>query len=182
MVRKSSTRWIDLYLLHWRGGVPLAETVEAFETLQAAGKIGHWGVSNFDTDDMRELAGVPSGAGVQTNQVLYNLESRGIEFDLLSASQRAGIPVMAYSPIGQGGFVSDDRLAAIARRHGVSTTQVALAWVLRHEGVIAIPKAVRPEHIRANRAAADLRLTAADLAELDAVFPPPRRKTPLEMI
>ncbi|WP_379064567.1 aldo/keto reductase [Mesorhizobium sp. UC22_110] len=179
-LRRLGTDHIDLYLLHWRGGVPLAETVEAFEALMAAGKIGHWGVSNFDVDDMQELARVSNGA--QTNQVLYNLESRGIEFDLLPASQRAGIPVMAYSPIGQGGFAGDDRLAAIAGRHGVSTTQVALAWVLRHEGIIAIPKAVRPEHVRANRAAADLVLTEADLAELDAIFPPPRRKVPLEMI
>lgn len=176
------TDHIDLYLLHWRGGVPLAETIAAFETLQAAGKIGHWGVSNFDVDDMQELARVSGGADVQTNQVLYNLESRGIEFDLLPASQRANIPIMAYSPIGQGGFAADDRLAAIAQRHGVSTTQVALAWVLRHKGVIAIPKAVKPEHVRANRAAADLVLTEADLGELDAVFPPPRRKVPLEMI
>ncbi|CAM5460290.1 aldo/keto reductase [Mycolicibacterium aubagnense] len=179
-LRRLGTDHIDLYLLHWRGGVPLAETVEAFKALMAAGKIGHWGVSNFDVDDMQELARVSNG--VQTNQVLYNLESRGIEFDLLPASQRASIPTMAYSPIGQGGFAGDDRLAAIAGRHGVSTTQVALAWVLRHEGIIAIPKAVRPEHVRANRAAADLVLTEADLAELDAVFSPPRRKVPLEMI
>ncbi len=181
-LKRLGTDRIDLYLLHWRGGVPLAETVEAFEALQAAGKIGHWGVSNFDVDDMHELARVSGGAGVPSNQVLYNLESRGIEFDLLPASQRAGVPVMAYSPIGQGGFAGDDRLSAIAGRHGVSTTQVALAWVLRHKGVIAIPKAVKPEHVRANRAAADLALTEADLAEIDAAFPPPRRKVPLEMI
>lgn len=179
-LKRLGTDHVDLYLLHWRGGVPLAETVEAFEALQAAGKIGHWGVSNFDVDDMRELTHV-SGA-VQTNQVLYNLDSRGIEFDLLPASQRAAVPIMAYSPIGQGGFVGDDRLAAIAARHGVSTTQVALAWVLRQKGVIAIPKAVKPQHVRANRAAADLVLTEVDLAELDAAFPPPRRKVPLEMI
>ncbi|WP_144377759.1 aldo/keto reductase [Mesorhizobium amorphae] len=179
-LKRLGTDHIDLYLLHWRGGVPLAETVEAFEALQAAGKIGHWGVSNFDVDDMQELAGVSSA--VQTNQVLYNLESRGIEFDLLPASQRETIPIMAYSPIGQGGFVGDDRLDAIAARHGVSTTQVALAWVVRHKGVIAIPKAVTPEHVRANRAAADLVLTEVDIAELDAAFPPPRRKVPLEMI
>lgn len=179
-LKRLGTDHIDLYLLHWRGGVPLAETIEAFEALQAAGKIGQWGVSNFDLDDMQELAGV-SGA-VQTNQVLYNLDSRGIEFDLLPASRRAAVPIMAYSPIGQGGFAGDDRLAAIAGRHGVSTTQVALTWVLRHTGVIAIPKAVKPEHVRANRAAADLVLTEADLAELDAAFPPPRRKVPLEMI
>ncbi|HEV2502449.1 MAG TPA: aldo/keto reductase [Mesorhizobium sp.] len=185
-LKRLGTDHIDLYLLHWRGGVPLAETVKAFEALQAAGKIGHWGVSNFDLDDMQELAGASGGDKkqdhVQTNQVLYNLDSRGIEFDLLPASQRENIPIMAYSPIGQGGFAGDDRLAAIAGRHGVSTTQVALAWVLRHKGVIAIPKAVTPEHVRANRAAADLALTEADLVEIDAAFPPPRRKVPLEMI
>lgn len=119
-LKRLGTDHIDLYLLHWRGGVPLAETVEAFEALMAAGKIGHWGVSNFDVDDMQELARVSGGAGVQSNQVLYNLESRGIEFDLLPASRRAGLPVMAYSPIGQGGFAGDDRLAAIAARHSVA--------------------------------------------------------------
>lgn len=181
-LKRLGTDHIDLYLLHWRGGVPLAETVEAFEALQADGKIGHWGVSNFDLDDMQELASVSDGSRVQTNQVLYNLESRGIEFDLLPASQQENIPVMAYSPIGQGAFAGDDRLTGIARRHDVSTTQVALAWVLRHKGVIAIPKAVKPEHVRANRVAADLVLTEVDLAEIDAAFPPPRRKVPLEMI
>ena len=181
-LRRLGTDHIDLYLLHWRGGVPLAETVEAFEALQADGKIGHWGVSNFDLNDMQELARVSGSSAVQTNQVLYNLESRGIEFDLLPASQQENIPVMAYSPIGQGAFAGDDRLAGIARRHDVSTTQVALAWVLRHKGVIAIPKAVKPEHVRANRVAVDLVLTEVDLAEIDAAFPPPRRKVPLEMI
>jgi diketogulonate reductase-like aldo/keto reductase len=181
-LKRLGTGRIDLYLLHWRGGTPLSETLEAFETLQAAGKIGSWGVSNFDAGDMDELAGLRGGSGVAANQVLYNLESRGIEFDLLPASRASGVPVMAYSPIGQGGFADDKRLASVARRHGVTVTQVALAWVLRHGDVIAIPKAVRPQHVRENRAALDLVLTPEDLAELDAAFPPPRRKTPLEMI
>jgi diketogulonate reductase-like aldo/keto reductase len=181
-LKRLGTDRIDLYLLHWRGGTPLAETIEAFERLQAAGKIGHWGVSNFDTDDMDELAGLAGGKAVAANQVLYNLESRGIEFDLLPALRAARVPVMAYSPLGQGGFVDDPRLKPIAARHGVTATQVALAWVLRHDNVIAIPKAVRPEHVRANRAALDLVLTTQDIAGIDAAFAPPHRKMPLEMI
>jgi diketogulonate reductase-like aldo/keto reductase len=173
---------IDLYLLHWRGSVPLAETVAGFEALKKAGKIRHWGVSNFDAGDMAELAGTAGGAGVQANQVLYNLSSRGIEWDLLAESEAAGIPVMAYSPVGQGDLAGDPRLGEIARRHGTSAAGVALAWVLRRPGIVAIPKAVRPEHVRQNRAALDIALTEADLAELDAAFPPPRRKRPLAII
>lgn len=171
---------IDLYLLHWRGAVPLAETVAGFQRLKSAGKILSWGVSNFDTDDMEELRGVTGGGEVQANQVLYNLQSRGVEFDLLPA--KTGTPLMAYSPIGQGGLAANDAIAAVASRLGVTAAQVALAWTLRHRGVIAIPKATRPEHVRENRAAPDLVLTPSDLAELDAAFPPPRRKRPLEMI
>lgn len=173
---------IDLYLLHWRGRFPLAETVEAFERLKAEGKIGQWGVSNFDTDDMLELEGVGAGSEVQTNQVLYNLSSRGIDFDLIPWQQKRGIPLMAYSPVGQGDLAGDARLARIGERHGATAAQVALAWVLRRDGVIAIPKASRPEHVRQNRAAVDIRLTESDLAELDRLFPPPARKRPLEMI
>jgi diketogulonate reductase-like aldo/keto reductase len=173
---------IDLYLLHWRGGVPLADTVAGFEALREAGKIRHWGVSNFDTSDMAELAGVPGGADVQANQVLYNLSSRGIEFDLLPESEAAGLAVMAYSPIGQGDLAGDPRLEDITGRHGASASAVALAWTLRVPNVVAIPKAVHPDHVRDNRAALDLALTSEDLAELDRHFPPPRRKTPLEMI
>lgn len=173
---------IDLYLLHWRGGVPLAETIEAFESLKASGKIRHWGVSNFDTDDMEELAALRAGPQVQTNQVLYNLMRRGIEFDLLPWQRRRGIPVMAYSPVEQGVLGDDRRLAAIAARHQATPAQIALAWVMRGDGVIAIPKASRAEHVRANRAALDIALTAEDLAELDTIFPAPRKKRPLEMI
>jgi diketogulonate reductase-like aldo/keto reductase len=181
-LRRLGTDRIDLYLLHWRGGVPLAETVAAFETLKRDGKIRHCGVSNFDTDDMEELLGVDGGSAVQTNQVLYNLSSRGIEFDLMPWSDEHGIPLMAYSPVNQGSLCEDRRLAAIAGRHDATPAQIALAWVLRQKGVIAIPKAVDPNHIRRNRAALDIELDEADLAELDRAFPPPRRKVPLDMI
>lgn len=181
-LRRLGTDRIDLYLLHWRLGTPLAETVAGFETLKAAGKIRHWGVSNFDTADMAELAAVADGRNVQTDQVLYNLTRRGIEHDLLPWCRERGIPVMAYSPVEQGALAGDGRLARIADRYGVSRSQIALAWVLRKDGVIAIPKASTPEHIRDNRAAHDIRLAPADLQELDRAFPPPAGKQPLEMI
>jgi diketogulonate reductase-like aldo/keto reductase len=180
-LKRLGTDHIELYLLHWRGGVPLAETVAAFETLKSQGKILGWGASNFDMDDMEELASVPGGEFVQTNQVLYNLSSRGIDYDLLPKSARDGIPLMAYSPVGQGGLTRDKRLAAIGERHGATAAQIALAWTLRHPQVIAIPKAASLGHVRDNRAALDIELTEADLAELDAAFTPPRRKRPLEM-
>ncbi len=173
---------IDLYLLHWRGGTPLSETLAAFETLARDGKIRHWGVSNFDPDDMAELEGLPGGDAVAANQVLYNLTRRGIEFDLLPRCRERGIPVMAYSPIEQGRMLRHPALAKVAARHGATPAQVGLAWVLRQDGVMAIPKAGRPEHVRENRAALDLRLTADDLAELDRAFPPPARPQPLEML
>lgn len=181
-LRRLGTDRLDLYLLHWHGGVPLSETVAAFEALQAAGKILHWGVSNFDVGDMEELARVAGGNAVQTNQVLYNLESRGIDFDLLPAMADQGIPAMAYSPVAQGALAENSGLARIAHRHGVSAAQVALAWTLRRPGVIAIPKATQLAHVRDNRAAVDLQLTAEDIADLDAAFPPPTRKLPLAMI
>jgi len=173
---------IDLYLLHWRGGVPLAETVAAFERLKRDGKILHWGVSNFDTDDMAELAGIADGSAVQTNQVLYNLQSRGIDFDLLPALSAARVPIMAYSPVGQGSLADNAGLARIAQSYGASAAQVALAWTMRQPGVIAIPKASRLDHVRDNRAAIDITLSADDLAEIDRLFPPPSRKRPLAMI
>ena len=177
-----STDRIDLYLLHWRGAVPLAETVEAFERLKRQGKIRYWGVSNFDTDDMEELTLSAQGSNCQTNQVLYNLARRGPEYDLIPWSRRRGMPLMAYSPVEQGRLARNARLDAVAARHGATPAQVALAWVLAQPGVIAIPKAVKPDHIRQNVAAAKLRLGAEDLAELDRAFPPPARKRPLEMI
>lgn len=181
-LKRLRTDRIDLYLLHWRGGVPLRETVAAFETLREQGKILGWGVSNFDADDMDELAAMPGGQFVQTNQVLYNLGSRGIEHDLLPRSVEDGVPIMAYSPVSQGDLIGDRRLRGIAERHGASPAQIALAWVLRHSAIIAIPKATGQDHVRDNRAALDIRLTEADLAELDAIFPPPAGKRPLDMI
>jgi diketogulonate reductase-like aldo/keto reductase len=181
-LRRLRTDRIDLYLLHWRLGTPVAETVAGFEALKAAGKIRHWGVSNFDTADMIELAGVSDGRNVQTDQVLYNLRRRGIEYDLLPWCRERAIPVMAYSPVEQGVLAGDGRLAKIADRHGASRSQIALAWILRLDGVIAIPKASSPDHVRNNRAAHDLRLIPADLQELDRLFPPPASKQPLAMI
>jgi diketogulonate reductase-like aldo/keto reductase len=177
------TDHLDLYLLHWRGRVPLAETVEAFETLKRAGKIRRWGVSNFDTADMEELAGIAAEGACATNQVLYNPEHRGIEFDLLPRQREQRIPIMAYSPLGQGGrLLRSPAIAEIARRHGASPAQVALAWALRDDNVIAIPKAGSRRHAEENARAADLALTPDDLAAIDAAFPPPRRKQPLAMI
>ncbi|MDX8508471.1 aldo/keto reductase [Mesorhizobium captivum] len=181
-LKRLATDRIDLYLLHWPGSVPLAETVEAFEALKTAGKIRHWGVSNFDTDEMQELVGLPSGGNVQTNQVLYNLSRRGPEFDLAPWSLERGIPLMAYSPVEQGVLARNAKLDAIAARHNATAAQIALAWVMAQKGVIAIPKASRQEHVRQNAAALDIKLTAEDFAELDRAFPPPTRKRGLEMI
>lgn len=181
-LKRLGTDRIDLYLLHWRGGARLAETVAAFEDLKAAGKIRHWGVSNFDTDDMEDLFGLPSGANCQANQVLYNLSRRGIEFDLLPWSRQRSMPVMAYSPIEQGALAENRAVAAVAARHDATPAQIALAWVMRAGGVIAIPKAVKADHVRQNVAALDIALTTEDLAELDRAFAPPARKRPLETI
>ncbi len=181
-LRRLRTDRIDLYLLHWRGRHPLSETLEAFEELQRAGKIRYWGVSNFDTDDMEELAALPGGAGAATDQVLYNLSRRGIEYDLLPWCRSRRIPIMAYSPIEQGRILRNPALQRVAARHGATAAQVALAWLLRQGDVMVIPKAGRPAHVRENRAALDLSLTPEDLAELDQAFPPPTRKVPLEML
>jgi len=181
-LKRLRTDRIDLYLLHWPGSVPLSETVEAFEALKKAGKIRHWGVSNFDTDEMEELTGLSSGDHVQTNQVLYNLSRRGPEFDLAPWSRQRGIPIMAYSPVEQGALARNSRLEAIAARHNATAAQIALAWVMAQPGVIAIPKASSQEHVRQNVAALDIKLTSEDLAELDRAFPPPTRKRGLEMI
>jgi len=180
-LKRLKTDRLDLYLLHWRGSHPLAETVEAFEALKKAGKIRSWGVSNLDADDMDELAGVPNGGNCVANQVLYHLDSRGIEWRLLPKCQQAKIMVMAYSPLGQGPLLRKPALGKIAEKHGCDPGAVALAWVLRQPGVITIPKAVKPDHVRANLKALDIRLDAEDLAALDAAFPPPKRATPLAM-
>jgi diketogulonate reductase-like aldo/keto reductase len=173
---------IDCYLYHWRGAVPLAETVATLEELVREGRIASWGVSNFDVADMQELVAVPGGERVAANQVLYNLSRRGIEFDLLPWCGERGIDVMAYSPLDEGRLLGHPALQQAAKRAKATPAQVALAWVLRDERVVAIPKAADAEHVKANRAAADLRLDAAVLAELDRAFPPPRRKTALAML
>ncbi|SED18171.1 aldo/keto reductase [Bradyrhizobium erythrophlei] len=167
---------IDLYLLHWRGLIPLEETIDAFETLVGKGKIRYWGVSNFDVSDMRELVDLPNGTNVAADQVLYNLERRGIEFDLLPWCQRSGVPVMAYSPIEQGRVMRHVTLKTIAARLGATPAQVALAWLLRQDGVCAIPQSGKSEHVRENRGALDVRLTPQDLAVLDEAFPPDRKQ------
>jgi len=180
-LKRLKTDRLDLYLLHWRGSHPLAETVEGFEALQKAGKIVSWGVSNFDVDDLDALAGVPDGGNCASNQVLYHLGSRGIEFGLLAKCQAARIMVMAYSPLGQGALLRKPALGKIAAKHACQPAAVALAWVLRQKGVITIPKATQPEHVRANIKALDVELDPHDLAALDSAFPPPRRARPLEM-
>ncbi len=181
-LRRLGTDRLDLYLLHWRGSVPLQETLEAFVDLLRAGKIRHWGVSNFDLSDMKELQALPEGARVATNQVLYNLSRRGIEFDLFPYCRTHRIPVMAYSPIEQGRILDRPALREVAGRHGVTSAQVALTWLLRHENVIVIPKSASEAHLRENRAALDLDLTNDDVAALDRAFPAPTRARPLEML
>ena len=173
---------IDLYLLHWRERVALAETLEAFAALVRAGDIRSWGVSNFDTDDMNELVAIDGGREAATNQVLYNLARRGGEFDLLPWCRARQMPVMAYSPIDQGRLLTNATLRRVATRHGATAAQVALAWSVRHEGVIAIPKGANADHVRENRGALHVHLTADDLDELDREFPPPSTKKPLEML
>lgn len=181
-LRRLKTDHLDLYLLHWRGSVPLAETIIGFEHLKTQGKIRDWGVSNFDTDDMNELYETPGGDGCATNQVLYNLTRRGPEWDLLPWLQEHEIPLMAYSPIERGRLKSTGVLADIAAKHAARPYQIALAWALRMPGNIVIPKASRPEHMRENAGARDIVLDADDFAALDAAFPPPARKRALEML
>jgi diketogulonate reductase-like aldo/keto reductase len=181
-LRRLETDRIDLYLLHWRSQVPLAETLEAFDELVRMGKIRHWGVSNLDLADMVELVGLRGGPAVATNQVLYNLMRRGIEYDLLPWCEQHHIPVMAYSPLEQNRLLGDHALRRIAESYSATPAQIALAWVLRKDRVIAIPKASTPEHVEQNRIALDIPLSAGDCAALDRAFPPPTAKRPLEMI
>jgi diketogulonate reductase-like aldo/keto reductase len=182
-LKRLGTDRIDLYLLHWRGSTFLGETIDGFETLRRDGLIGDWGVSNFDVDDMQALVGLARPRGCLANQVLYNLEYRGIEFDLLRYSQEQGVPLMAYSPVGQGGaLLKHPVLAEIGRKHGKTPAQIALAWTLRHANVISIPKASSADHVRENAAASTITLDEEDLAALDRAFPTPTRKTPLAMI
>ncbi|MFC7298231.1 aldo/keto reductase [Herminiimonas aquatilis] len=181
-LKRLGTDRIDLYLLHWRGRTPFAETIAAFEALQDSGKIRHWGVSNMDVGDMQEIARAPGGDAMATDQVLYNLMRRGIEYDLLPQAQARGLPLMAYSPIEQGRLTEYPEVEEIADRHGATPAQIALAWVLRQQGVIAIPKASTFSHVQENRAALEIKLTEQDLAELDEAFPPPNGPESLEML
>ncbi len=181
-LQRLGTDRLDLYLLHWRGSYPLADTVDAFERLKAAGKIRAWGVSNFDVNDMEELLRVPSGRNVATNQVLYNLGRRGIEFDLLPWCHDHNIPMMAYSPIEQGRLAHHPTLVQLAKAYKATPAQIALAFVLKRDGVFAIPKTSQPARTRENRQAVSLDISNEDWAALDAAFPPPQRKTPLEML
>ncbi len=173
---------IDLYLLHWRGSHPLAETLEAFAALLRAGKIRRWGVSNFDVADLRELGALPGGAACAANQVYYALSERGVEVQLLPWHAAHGVVTMAYCPLDEGRLLGHRALAGVARRHGATAAQVALAWLLRRPGTIVIPKSGRVAGVEENAAARGLRLDADDLAQLDAAFPPPARKRPLAMI
>jgi diketogulonate reductase-like aldo/keto reductase len=184
-LRRLKTDYIDLYLLHWRGDVPLAATLDAFEQLKEERKILDFGVSNFDVSDMEEAIALPGGDEIASNQVLYNLAHRGIEWDLIPWSRERHIPIMAYSPVGHKTVEQKrmlGKIEAVAARHGVTAAQVALAWLLRQPEMVVIPKAVKPEHIRENRAAHDLVLTDQDLEELDKAFPPPTRRIPLETL
>jgi diketogulonate reductase-like aldo/keto reductase len=173
---------IDLYLLHWRGSIPLAETLAGFERLVRDGKIRHCGVSNFDRADMAEWVALKGGETVAADQVLYNLSRRGPEWDLVPWCGERGIAIMAYTPLGQGSLLHDRTLAEIAHRRNATPAQVALAWLLRQEGVIVIPKAARLEHVRDNRGALDVVLTEEDLSALDRAFPPPKAKSSLGML
>jgi diketogulonate reductase-like aldo/keto reductase len=181
-LKRLGTDRLDLYLLHWPGSTPLDETVGAFERLVRDGKIRAWGVSNFDVDDMADLRGATNGQNCLSNQVLYHLGSRGIEWALRPALEAANTMMMAYSPLGQGTILKSQALPDLAHKHAVTSAAIALAWVLRQPHVIAIPKATNPAHVRANAAAQDLTLDANDLAILDAAFPPPTRATPLAVL
>jgi len=181
-LRRLGTDYIDMYLLHWRGSAPFQETLRAFDALRTSGKIRHFGVSNFDSSDLEEWCGCPGGDVLAANQILYNLSRRGVEWDLLPNCKELGVPVMAYSPLEQGRLDGDSALGEIAERHEVTPLQIALAWVLAQEDVIAIPKAVNHAHIDQNMAALDISLTAEDHALLDAAFPPPSGPSHLEIL
>jgi len=181
-LKRLGTDRLDLYLLHWRGDVPLAETVDAFETLRREGCIREWGVSNLDRADMEELFALPDGARCAANQVMYHLGCRGVEWDLLPFCRKHRVPIMAYSPVGRGDLLRNRHLRAVASELGASPAQVALAWLLGQSGVCAIPKAAHEEHVRDNRAAADLHLPANALKQLESVFPPPSGATSLAIL
>jgi diketogulonate reductase-like aldo/keto reductase len=181
-LRRLRSDRIDLYLLHWRGSVPLEETIEAFTMLQRQGKIRYYGVSNFDVTDMEELWRVPGGSSTTTNQVLYNLKRRGIEWDLLPWLRERRVPVMAYSPIEEGQLPLEKGLATVARKSDLTAAQLALAWLFSSNDVIVIPKTSSPSRLQENLRALNHKLTSDQFAELDGLFPPPSRRRPLEMI
>lgn len=186
-LKRLGTDYLDLYLLHWRGRVPLSETIEGMEKLKKEGKIARWGVSNFDTEDMKELWNTSGGKNCAVNQVLYHLGSRGIDYDLISWQKEHGIPVMAYSPLAQGGslrkqMLTDSAVLELAEKYGVKPLQIALAWTIRSGNVISIPKAGREEHVIENAQAAAIEMTEEDLRKLDESFPKPLKKEPLDII
>lgn len=186
-LKRLQTDYLDLYLLHWRGNVPLEETIRAMELLQQQGKIRHWGVSNFDHDDMLELWHEPGGKACLTNQVLYHLASRGIEYDLLPQCQQREMPIMAYCPLAQAGrlrqaLFEDPHLQQIAQQKGINVAQVMLAWVIRQPGVLAIPKASSVAHVQQNAAALGINLTLEELSIIDRAFPAPLTKTALDVV
>ena len=181
-LKRLGTDRIDLYLLHWHGGIPLRETVAGFADLQRAGKIRHWGVSNLDLDEMNAVWVAPGGGGCAANQLLYNLGRRGIEWDLRPALSARGVPIMAYSPLEQGRLLGNRALKQVAAARGATPAQVALAWLLQQAGIIVIPKAANLAHVAENRAAAEIVLTSAERAALEQIFPPPGRKMPLAML
>lgn len=181
-LKRLKTDYLDLYLLHWRGSIPLAETLEAFQTLQQAGKIRSYGVSNFDVEDMQEASQLKGGKEIVTNQVLYNLTRRGIEWNLLPWCRERNIPIMAYSPIEQGRLLNNGTLKTIAQERQVTPAQIALAWVLHQDNVIVIPKSSQIDHIEQNYAALNLKLSADELATLEAAFPLPTKPVPLESL
>lgn len=175
------TDYLDLYLLHWRGSVPLSETLLGLQHLKQTGKILDYGVSNFDTDDLQEAESLPGGKEIVVNQVLYNLLRRGIEWDLLPWCKQRQLAIMAYSPVEQRAFVNDSKLKDIATQHNATPTQIALSWLLHQDNVISIPKATNPAHVKENRAALDIQLTEQELRKLDLTFKPPVRKVSLAM-
>lgn len=181
-LQRLNTDYLDLYLLHWRGSVPLAETLEVFQTLKQAGKIRAYGVSNFDVGDMEKVVQLPGGDAIATNQVLYNLTRRGIEWDLLPWCRQYGMPIMAYSPVEQGRLLSHRALQAVAQRKGVTAAQIAIAWLLNQENVIVIPKSSSPTHVEENYAALNIKLDPEDLRQLDEAFPPPASRVALEVL
>lgn len=181
-LKRLNTDYLDLYLLHWRGSVPLAETLAAFQELKQAGKIRSYGVSNFDVADLQEASRCPGGNEIVTNQILYNLTRRGVELNVLPWCQKRGMPVMAYSPVEQGRLLDHPTLRAIAQERGVTTAQIAIAWLLHQENVIVIPKSSRIDHVEQNRAALDLKFSTAELATLNTAFPLPSKPVPLEML